>query len=131
MNVIGSQDVAVSESSISKYHFTHILNVSASNIPELYEHITYKAIKILDIPETNIVSYFSECFLFIDAALSINGHILVHCNAGVSRSASIVIGYLMKIQGISYEDAYKHVKSLRSAICPNQGFVKQLRLYVP
>lgn len=55
----------------------------------------------------------------------------VHCNAGVSRSVSVVIGYLMKTQGMPFDAAYAHVKSERKAAQPNDGFRKQLKAYTP
>merc|ERR1740129_1088027 len=53
--------------------------------------------------------------------------ILVHCNAGVSRSAAAVLGYLMVDHGFDYETAYSLVKDKRHSIRPNEGFVKQLK----
>lgn len=54
------------------------------------------------------------------------GKTLVHCVAGVSRSASICIAYLMKYKRMPLDQAYKHVKKCRSVIQPNVGFWKQL-----
>ena len=52
---------------------------------------------------------------------------LVHCNAGVSRSAAIVIAYLMYSQHLNYQQAFDLVKSKRPAIRPNDGFVAELK----
>lgn len=46
----------------------------------------------------------------------------MHCAAGVSRSASIVIAYLMRNNGMNYSDAFALVKNKRFVICPNHGF---------
>ena len=54
---------------------------------------------------------------------------LVHCAAGVSRSASTVIAYVMKKQGMSRDDAYAFVKKCRPGIYPNTGFRAQLLKY--
>lgn len=51
---------------------------------------------------------------------------LVHCAAGVSRSASFVIAYLMKKRDMLYPDALRYVKERRKVISPNSGFKKQL-----
>ena len=48
---------------------------------------------------------------------------------GISRSPSIVIAYLMWKAHCSYYDAYFFVKNRRSFICPNEGFVKQLKIF--
>ncbi|TMS04949.1 Dual specificity protein phosphatase 19 [Larimichthys crocea] len=60
-----------------------------------------------------------------------DGAVLVHCNAGVSRSSSIVIGYLMLKEGLSFDDAYSQVKLARPSIRPNPGFYQQLQSYKP
>eukprot|EP01041_Mallomonas_annulata_P000726 gene726-1398_t len=73
--------------------------------------------------EENITQTFEPSIEFIQSA---KGNVLVHCFAGVSRSASIVLAFLMKINNMSLEDARKFLKSKRRCICPNDGFIKQL-----
>uniref|UniRef100_A0A8D2DVB7 Tyrosine specific protein phosphatases domain-containing protein n=1 Tax=Sciurus vulgaris TaxID=55149 RepID=A0A8D2DVB7_SCIVU len=58
-----------------------------------------------------------------------DGVVLVHCNAGVSRAAAIVIGFLMNSEEISFTSAFTMVKNARPSICPNSGFMEQLRTY--
>jgi protein-tyrosine phosphatase len=48
---------------------------------------------------------------------------------GKSRSATIVIAYLMKFKNMKFEEAYKYVKGQRSMVFPNLGFMRQLREY--
>lgn len=49
--------------------------------------------------------------------------------AGVSRSVTLVLAYLIKKKGMRYDDAYSMVKSKRRIIHPNSGFIDQLRKY--
>lgn len=58
-----------------------------------------------------------------------HGHILVHCHKGISRSASFVIGYLMKKNEMTLEEAVSHVQSIRPTVLPNNSFMEQLRRY--
>uniref|UniRef100_A0A2K6TZY1 Dual specificity phosphatase 19 n=1 Tax=Saimiri boliviensis boliviensis TaxID=39432 RepID=A0A2K6TZY1_SAIBB len=58
-----------------------------------------------------------------------DGVVLVHCNAGVSRAAAIVIGFLMNSEQTSFTSAFSVVKNARPSICPNSGFMEQLRTY--
>jgi len=55
--------------------------------------------------------------------------VLVHCLAGMSRSATIVIAYLLATTPMTTEEATAFVRSKRSVIRPNQGFTKQLEQY--
>jgi predicted protein tyrosine phosphatase len=55
-----------------------------------------------------------------------SGAVLVHCQGGVSRSASVVIYALMTLESTSLAAAYRHVKSKRPCIRPNAGFMRQL-----
>jgi hypothetical protein len=95
---------------------------------ELPDHKTdefkLKHIKIDDHPDVNIMKHFENAYLFIDQGVT-----LVHCYAGISRSASIIISYLMKKYNLSYEKAYNYVKNKRPIINPNRGFKKQLIQY--
>ncbi len=59
------------------------------------------------------------------------GVVLVHCNAGVSRSASVVIGFLMSQEKMSFDEAFSAVKTARPHIQPNPGFMSQLKKYNP
>lgn len=75
-------------------------------------------------PHITIKTLFKRCFEFINFAISSGGKVLVHCYAGISRSATVVIAYLMSTQDKSFREAYDFVKSKRSEINPNEGFIK-------
>ena len=49
--------------------------------------------------------------------------------AGVSRSATIVIAYLMWTQHLKYKEALEKVKEKRPLVGPNEGFEKQLEMF--
>lgn len=54
---------------------------------------------------------------------------MVHCQAGVSRSVSLVMAYLIRKYRIGYEEAFTMVKKRRPVANPNKGFTKQLRRF--
>lgn len=95
---------------------------------DLDPHITdeFKTFKIdvSDVENENISMYFNAANDFISRGVT-----LVHCRAGISRSASLVIAYLMKTRGWSLNRAMAYVKSRRGIIRPNPGFLKQLKSY--
>jgi protein-tyrosine phosphatase len=62
-------------------------------------------------------------------AISNGGKVLVHCAQGRSRSASMVIAYLMKQQHMSFHQALSQVKEARPIISPNEGFMAQLQKF--
>ncbi|XP_026523820.1 dual specificity protein phosphatase 19 [Notechis scutatus] len=127
--LLGSQDAAHDLEIMKKYKVTHVLNVAYGVENAFPNDLTYKTIPILDLPETDITSYFPQCFEFIEQIKLKGEVVLVHCNAGVSRAAAIIIGFLMYSEGLNFAMAFSVVKNARPAICPNPGFMEQLQKY--
>ncbi len=84
-----------------------------------------KIINIMDYDSENIIQYFGECLNFING----DGKVFVHCAAGESRSATIVIAYLMWKKKMTFDKAYNVVRQKRSRIYPNFGFRQQLQMF--
>jgi dual specificity phosphatase 12 len=82
----------------------------------------------MDIPSQNIIQYFDESIAFIQETYKAGGRILIHCQAGVSRSATILAACLMKSKNINRDDALAIIRKKRS-VAPNTGFMDQLELY--
>jgi protein-tyrosine phosphatase len=66
---------------------------------------------------------------FINESVKKNKNILVHCYAGMSRSVSVIIYYLMKKNGLTFSNAQRFIKNIRGLIRPNDSFQKQLTEY--
>ncbi|XP_048839605.1 dual specificity protein phosphatase 26-like isoform X2 [Brienomyrus brachyistius] len=127
---IGDQDIASSRSELSRLRITHILNCAHSNWrggADYYKGmgITYLGIEARDSPTFDMSVNFTPAADFIRQALSGGGRILVHCAVGVSRSATLVLAYLMIQEHMTLVDAIKTVKD-RRGIIPNRGFLRQL-----
>ncbi|XP_028323440.1 uncharacterized protein LOC114476249 [Gouania willdenowi] len=105
----------------------YVVNIT-THLP-LY-HVTsglrYKRLPATDNSKQNLRQYFEEVFEFIEEAYQSGQGVLVHCQAGVSRSATIVIAYLMKHTLMTMTDAYKYVRSRRPVVSPNLNFMGQL-----
>ncbi len=118
---IGDQWAAANVSELKRYKITHILNVTPITVP-IINGIVYERIPMLD--DVSQILMIDEAFKFLD---ELNGNVLVHCQAGKSRSAAILIAYIMTKNKIQYEEAYELVKKYRPIIGLNDGFVKQLK----
>ena len=118
--------IAYSLKDLKQYKVTHIINTVYGLDPAFPNDFKYLNLGLRDIPKENIQKVLDECNEFIDDAIQNGGRVLVHCVFGVSRSASIVINYLMHSQNMSYTEAYDYVKDKRPIINPNSGFVNQL-----
>uniref|UniRef100_A0A8C6Z3U2 protein-tyrosine-phosphatase n=1 Tax=Nothoprocta perdicaria TaxID=30464 RepID=A0A8C6Z3U2_NOTPE len=73
-----------------------------------------------------ILPWLDKSVDFIEKAKASNGCVLVHCLAGISRSATIAIAYIMKRMDMSLDEAYRFVKEKRPTISPNFNFLGQL-----
>merc|ERR1712242_64465 len=119
---------ASSEEFIAGNKITAIVTLSSHEIPvSITQKLRqYKFIKILDNCQANIQNYFEECFKFIEENLKNDGRVVVHCQAGISRSPTIVMAYLMKKWECSWLDACNYVQKKRSCAAPNFSFIGQL-----
>ncbi|KAJ3211871.1 dual specificity phosphatase 12, partial [Clydaea vesicula] len=98
--------------------------------------IVYEIISVEDEETSDLIINFPKTYDFISNCLTKRNcddnkcyNILVHCNAGVSRSAAVIIAYIMKINNLNYVEAFDFVKSKYSKASPNLGFLAQLELY--
>lgn len=111
---------------------THILSVDsvdpASRIPADGTLHT-KWINVLDEVTSDLLSHMDDCFLFIQEAVDAGGAALVHCQAGRSRSATVITAYLMKRYQLGFTEAYHRLRSVKQDVQVNSGFEEQLCLY--
>ncbi|CAI2366802.1 unnamed protein product [Moneuplotes crassus] len=114
---------------LRKNKITHILTMAAGIRPLYRKEFKYKVVNIMDLPTQNILMYFDKAIEFINKAVAGGGRVLVHCFAGVSRSASTVIAYFMATRKMGFTEAFNYVKKKRPVIFPNYGFQRQLVEY--
>jgi len=101
--------------------------VNATNdIPNFFpDKFEYYRVPVVDHTSSDIGKYIQAAVDFIDEKLK-SGSVLVHCFAGVSRSSTIVIAFLILKRGMSYHNALDFVVKKRSIVRPNPGFAKTL-----
>jgi len=62
----------------------------------------------------------------VDAARQSHCSVLVHCLAGISRSVTVTVAYLMYSMSLSLDDAFDYLRRIRPNIAPNFSFMGQL-----
>ncbi len=96
---------------------------------DLRDLLTHEWLPMTDGPTTGCLDRFEEAAQLIEAWHRQGKRVLVHCYAGVSRSASAVIYYLMRVRGLRYDDALAIVRAARVQAFPNPGFTVALHQY--
>ncbi|KAM3358635.1 protein-tyrosine-phosphatase MKP1-like [Capsicum galapagoense] len=124
---LGSDTVAKNRDILRENGITHVLNCVGFSCPEYFkDDLVYKTLWLQDSPTEDITSILYDVFDYFEDVREQGGRVFVHCFQGVSRSASLVIAYLMWKEGLSFEDAFQHVKAARGVTNPNMGFACQL-----
>nr|CAD7592310.1 unnamed protein product [Timema genevievae] len=111
------------------------------NFPDKFKYLT---LNIADTVTENIIQHFAKMRQFVDESLANGGKTLVHGNAGISRSAALVLAYIMEKYGLTCKitftnfsinfklrEAFSLVQQRRFCINPNEGFIAQLAEFEP
>lgn len=124
---IGNDKGARDFHSLHRLGITHIVN-TADELENYYESVfDYARMGMLDSSDEDISDKLEPSFKYISFALSKGGKVFVHCYAGMSRSATIVLYYLMKSHRVSYDKALQYLKRCRPIVQPNAGYERHLR----
>lgn len=124
---LGSDAVAKNREILRQNGITHVLNCVGFVCPEYFKSdLVYKTLWLQDSPSEDITSILYDVFDYFEDVREQGGRVFVHCCQGVSRSTSLVIAYLMWMEGQSFEDAFQYVKAARGVTNPNMGFACQL-----
>ncbi|KAG8195646.1 hypothetical protein JTE90_004981 [Oedothorax gibbosus] len=126
---LGNAKNAADLVALKRHKIKYVLNVTP-NLPNAFEDaglgIKYMKIPIQDHWSQNLATFFPEAIAFIDEARQKRKSILVHCLAGISRSVTITLAYLMQKLSMPLNDAYDFVRTRKTNISPNFNFMGQL-----
>ncbi|KAF7135075.1 hypothetical protein RHSIM_Rhsim08G0195900 [Rhododendron simsii] len=133
---IGGSLAARSVYTLQHLGITHILCLCSNEIgqsdsqyPDLFEYRNFSINlygQICDDEDTNISNIFEEAHDFIDHVEQSGGKVLVHCFEGRSRSATVVLAYLMLRKKLTLSEAWNKLKRVHRRAQPNDGFAKIL-----
>ncbi|CAH8593789.1 unnamed protein product, partial [Dicrocoelium dendriticum] len=136
---IGSYPFKEDISKLTRSGIKSVLTLDITPLPEsIFGCFSLKFIFLRDEPGQDLLFVLEDALSFIESSLKAGG-ILVHwynvssyrrifSRVGVSRSAAIVIAFLMRKNQLSYDSALERVVQKRY-VCPNIGFVNQLKLF--
>ncbi|KAM8806446.1 DS13B phosphatase, partial [Eudromia elegans] len=130
---VGDLYVARDKAQLSRMGISHIVDAAAGRFridtgPKFYKDLPadYYGIEAEDNPNFDLSIYFYPVARYIRAALKTpKGKVLVHCAMGISRSATLVLAFLMICEELPLADAIRTVRAHRG-VCPNSGFLRQL-----
>jgi len=126
---IGDWEAAHNSGALQALQIGHVLSI-CDDTPtidkDLFDHVY---LDLQDSGQVQISSNFAECFEFISRHKTTGKGVLVHCAAGVSRSATVCIAYIMKEQRLSLKETLVRVRKVRPIISPNFGFMAQLEAF--
>ncbi|KAF9992849.1 hypothetical protein BGZ79_002563 [Entomortierella chlamydospora] len=123
-------NVAIEIATASRQQHQSEINNPASTGDRIVKTMQGKSIHYKNLSwshhQGNLQSEFPVAFAFIEETKSKGGKVLVHCQLGVSRSASLVIAYVMKSLHMNLTEAYDFVKNRSNVISPNMSLMYQL-----
>ncbi|KAM6964068.1 dual specificity phosphatase 29-like [Tautogolabrus adspersus] len=129
---IGDAATAQDKSLLVDLGITHVVNAAdgpqhIDTGPCFYKDTTiqYHGVGAADCKDFDLSPFFTETADFIHGALSQKGKVLVHCARGISRSATLVLAFLMIKERLTLVEAAEAVRRHRN-ILPNVGFLNQL-----
>ncbi|CAG7831160.1 unnamed protein product [Allacma fusca] len=113
---------------LERHKISHIIAIHDA-ARRIHSDKEYLCIMASDSPYQNLSQYFPTCNDFIHSARvqGSQSNVLIHCLAGMSRSVTIVIAYIMSITSLRWNEALKVVRGARAVSNPNSGFQKQLQ----
>ena len=123
---LGDVSAAENEDYLKSYNISLVINCAIDYISD-YKDLKALELKLYDYDGEVLFPKFEYAYKIIKQYKKTN--ILIHCIAGASRSASLVIFYIMKEKKWNYDKSFEYVQKIRNCIDLNLGFIRQLREY--
>lgn len=126
---LGNWKAAMDLETLNAHNIKGVVQVTASFVPPFKGIVGYYHIPIPDNPNiVRMTKYFDDAFNFIDNWLDCEYNVLIHCDAGVSRTGAFAIGYIMHDLNVTLKRA--HIIAMMSRRCINaEHWFPQLECY--
>lgn len=104
-----------------------VVNLVSTRCPDYFPHLlTYYNYEISDRPSAEILAKAAEILDVLHSQIADQKRIYVHCMKGISRAPTIAIAYLMRFNGLGFDQAFDLVRGKVKHAEPNAGFLMQL-----
>lgn len=124
---IGDIGDAKDSSLLSRLGVTHVISAAPEHDLAFSYHVKVLRFVLSDKNWERARPVFGETVHYIQEAYRFDGTVFVHCQEGISRSATLVLAYLMISRRSTLSEAHSILKAVRPRIEPNPGFLKELR----
>ncbi|ULU07015.1 hypothetical protein L3Y34_018654 [Caenorhabditis briggsae] len=128
---LGSQMDSLDETMLKALDISVVINLSLT-CPKsvcIKEEKNFMRIPVNDSYQEKLSPYFPMAYEFLERCRKAGKKCLIHCLAGISRSPTLCISYIMRYMKLGSDDAYRYVKERRPSISPNFNFMGQLLEY--
>jgi protein-tyrosine phosphatase len=126
---LGSEADAMDLNFINSEKITTILSIQSWEIQKKIKGINYEFVQANDNSEQDLYSKFKFICDFLKESSERNERVLVHCQAGISRSATACLAYLMKEKNMSLDSSFCELRKRRDIVSPNFAFLGQLKCW--
>ena len=115
---------------------THVLNCAEEEPMYYPNHVTAIHIPLTDDVDPLAIDQIIQGAQILAVWMNTKSNVIVHCKAGISRSVTVVLAWLIIYKNYTYDEAFRFVQSKRNFICPNDFYRKllkdlEIKFYVP
>ena len=124
---LGNKKHSLNKAHLKSLKITTIFQISHKKQKKHFpKDFTYHQFIFNDSTNVNLKNHLFPILKLLDEETK-KGVVFVHCLKGISRSASVVIAFLILYKGLEFKRAFEYVRSKRFCVCPNDSFLETLK----
>lgn len=126
---LGNSDAARSAAWVAEARVGAIVNCADDVEPVAHDGVFLQRFPLQDTTRADVLPHLDAAADAMRTAVLEGRRALVHCSAGASRSATVLLAYLLRDRGLSLLEAFRLVRARRPIVYPNKGFLRALRAF--